>query len=274
MPYKPVILIIAHKDYLTENEKASLLQCFKILGKHPIKLICPRDLNISTYEDLIPGINADFIDPSWQHTYEMFNRLKCSLFLFDRYKQYSHILFYELDAWVFRDELLYWCNQNFDYIGAPWFEGWNDANDSSPFTGVGNGGFSLRNIRSSIKIARRVELLKKIRNFWYMSRFQKVLRFDRFISMFNTYFKTRPGKSLDLLTESITPHEDYYWSATVTEYFSDFKIASIDEAIRFSFEVNPAKLYKMNNHQLPFGCHAWEKCDPDFWTTFIHPKTL
>ena len=44
---------------------------------------------------------------------------------------------------------------------------------------------------------------------------------------------------------------------------------SFGDALRFSFEVNPKSLYKMNNDKLPFGCHGWRKYDPDFWKQFI-----
>ena len=30
------------------------------------------------------------------------------------------MLIYQLDAFVFQDDLAYWCQQNYDYIGAPW----------------------------------------------------------------------------------------------------------------------------------------------------------
>ena len=45
-----IILIIAHKEILTENEKTSLAQCYMILNKYPIKLICPENLNVSEYK--------------------------------------------------------------------------------------------------------------------------------------------------------------------------------------------------------------------------------
>ena len=38
-----------------------------------------------------------------------------------------------------------------------------------------------------------------------------------------------------------------------------------DEACAFAFEKSPAFLFEKTNHTLPFGCHAWEKYDKDFW---------
>jgi len=41
------------------------------------------------------------------------------------------------------------------------------------------------------------------------------------------------------------------------------------EALGFAFENVPEELYKLNNDQLPFGCHAYEKYSPEFWAKFI-----
>src|SRR5260221_11227587 len=113
-------------------------------------------LDVSAYRILVPDIKIAFIDPRWQSTYAMFNRLKTSPLLYNRYSQYEDILFYELDAWVFRDELEYWSKQGYDYIGAPWFDEFEKVIENSTFVGVGNGGFSFRKQNSSIRILMKV----------------------------------------------------------------------------------------------------------------------
>ena len=70
-----------------------------------------------------------------------------------------------------------------------------------------------------------------------------------------------------LLDEKII--EDFYWTKKVAVVFNDFKVAPVEDAAKFSFEVNPSLLYKMNNNQLPFGCHGWEKYEPEFWKQYI-----
>ena len=49
-----IILIIAHKQHLSPTEKASLKQCFKVLGKYPIRFICPQGLNVNEYLEAEP----------------------------------------------------------------------------------------------------------------------------------------------------------------------------------------------------------------------------
>ena len=38
-----------------------------------------------------------------------------------------------------------------------------------------------------------------------------------------------------------------------------------ERALDFAFEVAPRRMLELNGHRLPFGCHAWERCDRAFW---------
>ena len=39
---------------------------------------------------------------------------------YERFLNSKYLLIYQLDAYVFKDELTAWCNRGFDYVGAPW----------------------------------------------------------------------------------------------------------------------------------------------------------
>ena len=263
-----VILIIAHKAALSDNEKRSLKQCYDIFHSYPIKLICPEGLDVSEYKKVCSEVDVEYIDPKWQVNYEMFNRLKIDKLLYQKFIGYKHILFYELDAWVFRDDLVFWCSRDFDFIGAPWFEG-DFAGNSTNIIGTGNGGFSLRNTASSLRLLKRIRFIRKWRNFWYASHLQSLFRVEKMISFSRHFFKIKDVIELSrLLVMKEMMHEDRYW-ARVGQVFYDFKIAPVTDALQFSFEVQPAYLFKKNNYQLPFGCHAWERCEPGFWKQFI-----
>jgi hypothetical protein len=64
-------------------------------------------------------------------------------------------------------------------------------------------------------------------------------------------------------------NEDGYWGLLTGRNFRWFKVAPPEDAIKFSFEVQPQRFYNENFQQLPFGCHAWIKYDFDFWKTHI-----
>jgi hypothetical protein len=42
------------------------------------------------------------------------------------------------------------------------------------------------------------------------------------------------------------------------------RVATVEDALQFSFETCPRKCFEMNGRRLPFGCHAWEY-DRAFW---------
>lgn len=47
------------------------------------------------------------------------------------------------------------------------------------------------------------------------------------------------------------------------------KIAKRDVAMEFSYDMYPMECYRMNNNNLPFGCHAWTRFDVPFWKEII-----
>lgn len=49
----------------------------------------------------------------------------------------------------------------------------------------------------------------------------------------------------------------------------EFKVAPVDIALKFSFETEVRRCFKLNGERLPFGCHAWEKYDYSFWKPLI-----
>lgn len=281
---KVIVIIISHKAELNIYEQISLRQCYNILGSHPIKIICPCGLDVSLYKEFLPHPQFDFIDPVWQSTYANFNRLKIDPFLYKRYSNYQFILFYEPDAFVFRDELEYWCNEGYDFIGAPWFEGFCQANENAKIIGIGNGGFSLRNIENSLKIIKQLKTIEILNQYSNLSTKLQV------ISIFRIYYEWR--KNRDQLADYIInfkENEDLFWTVKIQEQIVNFKrnnnllskifrkyflqeynIAPIKKAIEFSFENLPKKLYDLNNNKLPFGCHAWFKYDYQFWKPFLY----
>lgn len=263
MKEQVVILIIAHKPDISDLEKASLAQCYAVLGKYPIRVICPDGMNVSEYKKIVPQAEFEFIDPKWQSSYAMFNRLKIEPFLYEKFSNYKFLLYYELDAWVFRDELEQWCNKGYDFIGAPWFEGWHEAKPESQFVGIGNGGFSLRNVDTHLKALKQFHYIKKPSVLW--SVFRKNPSIGNFFGVLadllfrnNTFY----------LFNDFAGNEDYFWTHVIAPNFCGFKLPTKEEALKFSVETNPSVFIKSES-DLPFGCHGWWKYEPEFWATHI-----
>ncbi len=258
---------------LTNEELINLQSSCKYLNKFPHILFGSETLDWEEYIEFYKSwkitLHIKYFASKYFIEVKGYNELLKTFQFYEQFKAYQYILIFQTDAHVFKDELQFWIDKNYDYIGAPWFNKQANNNKENQFAGVGNGGFCLRNIQSTIRILKRVKRLSALRNCWFKSHLQSLVRFEIFISYFKNYFKIKDTKLVsDLL---ITPYinEDHYLSQTLANIFSDYKVALVADAVKFSFEVNPAFLYKLNNEQLPFGCHAWEKYDQQFWKPII-----
>jgi hypothetical protein len=240
---KVAIIIPIYKTELSAMEMMSLIQVYKVLKDHPIIIIKPEALDLSAIQKQFPALQEKSFDNSFFTGITGYNRLMLSAEFYHCFLDYDYILIYQLDAYVFRDELLEWCAKGYDYIGAPWIEkpvyrlpliatymqwrhnrllkhGKNSA--QSLYNKVGNGGFSLRKVKS-----------------YYHTTTNDSGTISFFISQENNHFY----------------NEDVFWATQVP----DFKYPDVEEALRFSFDKYPKYCYKLTGNKLPFGCHAWYK---------------
>jgi hypothetical protein len=167
--------------------------------------------------------------------------------------------------------LEYWCRADFDYIGAPWV-----VHKDAPYAGqsahegkVGNGGFALFKIESILKIfnsriyqiepKRYWELLHERRGgferLWHLPK-----RFLKRLLAFN-------GVKWELAKYG--SNDDTFWANRASHYYPQFRIAPLQTALRFAFECVPRYCFELNNHTLPFGCHAWPRYDRAFWEQYL-----
>lgn len=260
-----IIVIPIHKSTPTENELLSLRQCASVLKKHPICIVCPDGLDVSQYIADLSNANTNF---SVEHFPQRFfdgikgyNLLMLDRSFYERFAAYKYMLIYQLDAWVFRDELDEWCNKGYDYIGAPWIE--KDDRGDLQLTGVGNGGFSLRRVQHFIDVLSYKGPVRKASQLNLPSTLKnKIYKFFYSIGYQNTisYYKKDP-----------TLYEDIFLSIFIANTKLRAKMPTPDEAAFFAFEKHPTLLY-YKTCRLPFGCHAWRKYEYDsFWNNYITP---
>ena len=253
----PVAIIIPiYKPQLNPNELLSLKQCLRILKKYPIIFIGPKELDTTIYQeacrDYTP-FKLQAFDDSYFNGIAGYNKLMLSPAFYKTFLPYKYILIYQLDAYVFKDELEYWCNQNYDFIGAPQPPHENQPNKMQFLKGyaklipianklfkthhkisnVGNGGFSLRKTRTCYWLLR---LLKSKADAW--------MPYNE-----DGFFK--------------------YWGHLL---YPVFRLPTDETALRFSIEQTPAQSLKKLNGELPFGCHAFEKHELGTWQSIINPK--
>ena len=121
---------------LSEDEKISLRHLKKYLGSYDKFLLVPKGSGI-----LIDGFSSLELSRQFFGSVQRHNQLLNRLDFWKKFQDYEFVLMYHLDALVFSDQLDYWCNQELDYIGAPFVI----SKDAQWVTEerVGNGGFAL-----------------------------------------------------------------------------------------------------------------------------------
>lgn len=265
------VVVPVYKEFsqLTIAEVKSFEQLLRVLGRHDIVIITFEGIGYDKYLEFAirksgKNLFVKLYDSEYFENLTGYNKLLTSKKIYLSLKEYKYMLIYQLDAWIFRDELEYWCSKGYDYIGAPWFE----RNTNNAVVG-GNGGFSLRNVQKSLRILSRVKTITRIRRIWFNTKLQGIFSLFK-ISIFRSVFHI---KDINYFNEIIfnwsKENEDYFWSYFIQNTFSDFSVAPFEEAFKFSFEVNSSFLFERNGCVLPFGCHAWEKYEPEFWKEYI-----
>lgn len=260
------VIIPVHKSILNEYEKKSLEQCYKVLKEYDIYLVCPIELNVIEYIKIVPTLNIKTVSKEWLQSVENYNSMKKTLEFYQLFFEYDYMLTYELDSYIFSNNWGIANCSSYDYIGAPWFSNYKDV--GMPIK-VGNSGFSIRKISTCIEI---LFLRKQFYSKWNWIKRKKIEKFFKVSFLFwildrrwnissNNYY-------LSIFFSDVHINEDVFWCEIASRLF-DFKVASVEDAIKFSFEQNPSLLFELNGYQLPIGCHAWSKYDIEFWSKFI-----
>ncbi|GAB3693572.1 hypothetical protein GCM10027592_13560 [Spirosoma flavus] len=246
-----VIIVPVYKKEISFFEKKSLSQCLIVLKKYDICIVHPDGLDVSYYDTRLKKAGVNFlikaIDSQYFQGIDGYNRLMLSVGFYQQFTDYNFLLLYQLDAYIFKDQISEWCNKNYTLVGAPihedilkiirhkYFVDFNTKLDQKII--LMNGGFSLRHIQTIIKVLQYKE--ERIQNFLN---------------------KSWP--------------EDMILAILLSE--NKYKLPDKKEALTFAFEAHPRQAYKANAQQLPTGCHAWYRNDfgihdNNFWFKKIIP---
>jgi hypothetical protein len=266
---KVIICVPVYKEFLSVNEKASYTQLIKTLKNYDITLVTHKKLVLKEYLKISKSrtVSVTYFDQAFFKDTNTYSKLLLSSKFYNAFENYQFILIYQLDAWVFKDELEYWCDKNYDYIGAPWFSNKHNKQDLSSFYGIGNGGLSLRKTSSHLKALNSFFTLKSWGSLIHTFLANRI----GYTSIKNLLFDlTLRNFSHSLFTSHQNINEDVFWSYIAKKKFTWYRVPNMIEASKFSFEINAELLFDANNAELPFGCHAWEIYDNDFWKKHIN----
>ncbi|MEG1865153.1 MAG: DUF5672 family protein [Alistipes sp.] len=250
------VVIPIYKSTLSEQEHASLQQTVRVLGHHPLVMLCPLGLDVSSITQEFPMLQLVAVSDAWlgrRNGIAGYNQMMLSSAFYDLFADAEYILICHTDAWIFRDELSDWCARGYDCVAAPWVRRaiynvpivqhwlalrcrWAAAHKQFVrqmlYGRIGNGGLSLRRV-ASFRAA--------------CERYKEVV----------VKYKDAPHHFYN---------EDVFWAVVPLE----FSYPTWREALSFAFDTNPKYCFKLCQQRLPFGCHSWSKPRMwRFWQRFI-----
>jgi hypothetical protein len=260
---------MSDKTVLTPDEQISLRHLIQYLGRYDKYLVMPASLQFS-----YPGFGIKRFHEQYFGSVKAHKKLLFSPKFYNAFYDYKYILIYHLDALVFSDQLTQWCETDLDYIGAPWIK-----HECAPYAGnpeyegkVGNGGFSLRKIESFLNVIYSSKYHIEPDLYWENNYGSKP-RYVQYANIPKKYLKRlRYFNNARREMSAYVRNEEHFWSNRAIHYFPGFKIASVEKALQFSFECAPRYCFELNNCTLPFGCHAWNRYDKNFWEPYLLQK--
>ncbi|MBN2705565.1 MAG: hypothetical protein JXR89_03895 [Deltaproteobacteria bacterium] len=107
---------------MSDDEWYGLTNNRAILKSYPFIAISPDGLDISDITNKIDFQESKTFCPNYFSSPKSYSRLLLSANFWNSF-DYKTLLLAQLDTFVFRDELDMWCQQNYAFIGAPWFKG-------------------------------------------------------------------------------------------------------------------------------------------------------
>lgn len=257
----------AYKKISADSEFISLWNTVKKMMSHDIFFVTFKELS-EYLPRSIDGkyINQIFLDKKYFSGVKAYNKLLLSKIFYKKFNSYENIMIAQLDALIIKSNVDNFLRYKYDYIGAPWVCNTTCKTNTVSYRGVGNGGLSIRRVESCIRHLNSIRRLNGYRlilknhnfdcNHSYSARFfEKYLSYNR-----HPFFPNI--------------NEDLYWGIIASSVDSEWGVADVAVAKHFSFEEFPREQYRENGFKLPFGCHAWQRYDQNFWQRTLPANTF
>jgi hypothetical protein len=238
MTNKPTcaVLVPIYKNQFSQDEVFSVQTSLSNLQGYDVYWVAPDGIDLSFYKNNFRSIKAQFFNSNYFVSISGYNKLLTSAFFYEKFIDYDFCLICQPDAIVLKPDLKHWLDEPYDYIGAPWPNGYclTIKTKKIPIPEgvvctafVGNGGLSLRRNKACINL---------------------INEFDDVAEMWRT-----------------CGHAEDLFFSIVSNLSEKFMVPSIKKAALFSHDIEPEYLYRLNNFQMPMGVHAWSKYNRGHW---------
>ena len=233
------IAIPVYRALVDPLEVLSFLR-LRQLATQDVYLVAPEALDLDSHRRLWPDIRESRFEAKHFRDIAAYNKLLLSPAFYERFAtDYDWLLIHQLDAFLFHGNVEAFCAMPYDYFGSPWVP--------------------AQLIRPRIGHPRLLRLL------------------GRRIEVGNGGLSLRRlSATLGLL--AIKQRDAANWKNNEDGFFSywgrfspDYRSCPLETARLFAFESAPSRLLEMNGGELPFGCHAFAKYQPEVYAQMINP---
>jgi hypothetical protein len=225
-----VVLIPIYRARLPHLEETALSVSLSNLKGWPLWFFGPRGLDWGWYREQALGSEFVGFEPHYFVGARSYSQLLLDPTFYARIEGFDHHLICQTDAVVLKPTLAYFLREDYHYWGAPWPNGWSidlpvrigartEVFKLNAF--VGNGGLSLRETRAVMQL---------------LEEFPETLR--AWVAVGNP--------------------EDLFMSL-LGGLSKDFKIPNLRKAASFAIELEPERMLFLNQGELPFGAHQWDR---------------
>lgn len=250
----------------------ALKQCSEVLSSYPVTIICPEQMSVDRYLFYFQGqhVSIKRFQKDYFLSIDGYNRLLLSPEFYSSFEEFQYILIFQLDVYVFRNDIEYWCSLNYDYIGAPWI---NTTWHHEACRRIENKSYVYKSFAQ--------KMIYKLRNIFRHSAKQRHLvvgnggcslrKVGVFVQLTNKYSH---------IIKDWEYNEDLFWSIFIPLNYKGFRIPHFRKALQFAFDQNPWIAFEQNGNKLPFAAHAWNRNDDpyagnsEFWESILKKNKL
>jgi hypothetical protein len=103
---------------INPTEERLLHHCLDMLDRYPVIFITYEGADLSIIKEHNEEIDVIYFPEKYFHSRAHLASLFLMEDFYDRFSWCEFLLIHELNSWIVRDELHYWCKQGYDYLKA------------------------------------------------------------------------------------------------------------------------------------------------------------
>ncbi|WP_439580852.1 DUF5672 family protein [Dyadobacter bucti] len=103
---------------INPTEEKLLHHCLEILNNYPLIFVTYEGADLSIIKEHNENIDVVQFPKTYFQTRQDLSRLLLTEDFYERFNWAEFLLIHELNSWIVKDELYYWCKQGYDYLRA------------------------------------------------------------------------------------------------------------------------------------------------------------